>query len=514
MKKAALICVTRNNAAKLQTTLNSIIRHTKPENYDLFLIDNASSDETLGIYQLNVLADNITIVRSGKNLNWVGGINLGLEMAKDYQYVGFLNDDIEVCPNWLENFFDVLDCNPEVAAVGPITSNERDWQGYDNVRKKHPTWGLPECGEIDRNNVTVMYDYIKSNGSGITISGMLAFFCVVFRRSVVNEIGEFDSGLDKFYSWGWWRNDDYCDRIKFAGYKLALSTRTYVAHRADNESLSPICLQERPEEQKPLLTICCFTYNQDEYIRDALESFLSQKTNFPVEILIHDDASSDNTPKILREYLLKYPKFFRVIFQKQNQFTSGNKKISWDILFNLKTEFVALCDGDDYWNSDYKLQKQIALLRDNPMHSLNFHDTILVDSFKKPSNWFFGNKKQKKVYDLYDILESCFIHTSSIVFRKSALTGTVPPCFYELPSGDWSLISLLAQNGPIGFIQEVMSCYRQNTQGVWQTKTQNEKDIATISIYEAFANCFGNDSKASEIIHRKLAELSQTIIFR
>ena len=101
MKKAALICVTRNNAEKLQTTLNSIILKTNPEHYDLFIIDNASSDSTLGIYQLPTLADNITIVRSGKNLNWVGGINLGLEMTRGYQYVGFLNDEIEVCPNWL-----------------------------------------------------------------------------------------------------------------------------------------------------------------------------------------------------------------------------------------------------------------------------------------------------------------------------------------------------------------------------------------------------------------------------
>ena len=108
MKKAALICVTRNNAEKLQTTLNSrIILNTKAEDYDLIIIDNASNDSTLGIYQQRVLAEHITIVRSGKNLNWVGSVNLGLEMTSGYQYVGFLNDDIEVCPNWLENFFDV-----------------------------------------------------------------------------------------------------------------------------------------------------------------------------------------------------------------------------------------------------------------------------------------------------------------------------------------------------------------------------------------------------------------------
>jgi GT2 family glycosyltransferase len=234
MKKAALICVTRNNAAKLQTTLNSIIRNTKPENYDLFLIDNASSDETLGLYQLKVLADNITIVRSGKNLHWVGGINLGLEMTKGYQYVGFLNDDIEVGPNWLENFFDVLDCNADVGAVGPITSNTRDWQGYDKVRDIFKSWRLPELEEVNRNNVQAMHHQVSKNGSGTIISGMLAFFCVLIRRSVIDRIGYLDANFTTLYLGD---DDDYCDRIKHAGFKLALSTRTYVAHYSGNSSL-------------------------------------------------------------------------------------------------------------------------------------------------------------------------------------------------------------------------------------------------------------------------------------
>jgi GT2 family glycosyltransferase len=506
MKKAALICVTRNNAEKLQTTLNAIIRNTNPEHYDLIIIDNASSDSTLGIYQLPTLADNITIVRSGKNLHWVGGINLGIEMTKGYQYVGFLNDDIEVCPNWLENFFDVLDCNPNVAAVGPLTSNTRDWQGYDNVRKKWPDWGLPECGGIDRGNLPKMYDYIKSNGSGMTISDSLAFFCILIRRSVVDEVGGLDCNLDKFYSWGWWRNDNYFSKIIFSGYKLAISKRTYIIHHEFNE-LKPIFSQEWMQLEEPCVTICCFTYNQQEFIRDALESFLAQKTDFPVEILIHDDASTDNTPQIIKEYLVKYPNIFRAIFQKENQFQSGNKKVFSDVLCNLKSDFIALCDGDDYWIDYYKLQKQVSLLKENSTHSSNFHDTILVDRFKKPNNKLFGRKTAKIFYDLYDILENCFIHTSSFVFRKSSLKN-IPSIFYELPSGDWSLFALLAQNGAIGYIRNTMSCYRINDSGIWQTKTDGEKNYSTRFIYETFAKYFKMDSKASEIIQHKLLELN------
>lgn len=234
MKKAALICVTRNNAEKLQKTLNSIIQNTNPEHYDLIIIDNASSDLTLGIYQVPVLADNITIVRSGKNLHWVGGINLGIEMTKGYQYVGFLNDDIEVCPNWLENFFDVLDCNPDVAAVGPLTSNSRDWQGYDNVRLKFKHWGLPVHLDLDRQNILEMSRCAQSNGSGVKISKPLEFFCVLFRREALDKVGQLNIDFTELY---FGENEEYCARLSSIGYSLAISFKTYIKHESGFSSL-------------------------------------------------------------------------------------------------------------------------------------------------------------------------------------------------------------------------------------------------------------------------------------
>jgi GT2 family glycosyltransferase len=233
-KNTALICVTRNNAEKLRKTLNSIILHTDSEKYDLFLIDNASNDDTLGIYQQYIPADNITIVRSGRNLHWVGGINMGIEMTKNYRYVGFLNDDIEVCPNWLENLFHVLDYNADTAAVGPFTSNSRDWQGYDNVRSQFPNWDLPELKEIDRYDVSGMHTHVKANTTPLKIKGMLAFFCVLMRRSVIDSIGLLDSDFTEIYLGD---DDDYCDRIQRIGYNLALSPNTYVAHYSGNSSL-------------------------------------------------------------------------------------------------------------------------------------------------------------------------------------------------------------------------------------------------------------------------------------
>lgn len=258
MKRAALICVTRNNAEKLRRTLTSIVQRTNPAHYDLIVIDNASTDATLGIYQQHILADNITIVRSGRNLHWVGGINLGLEMTKDYENVGFLNDDIEVCPGWLENFFDVLDNNPDTAAVGPFTSNVRDWQGYDRVRAQFPDWDLPELKEVDRHDVLEMYNRVKSHTMPLKVQGMLAFFCVLFRRSVIDRAGLLDPDFTEIYLGD---DDDYCDRIERIGYNLALSAQTYVAHYSGTSSALVQDLQNRQKICADLLS--CKRRNRD-----------------------------------------------------------------------------------------------------------------------------------------------------------------------------------------------------------------------------------------------------------
>ena len=100
---------------------------------------------------------------------------------------------------------------------------------------------------------------------------------------------------------------------------------------------------------EPLVSICCLTYNHAPYIRDAIEGFLMQKTNFPVEILIHDDASTDGTADIIREYETRYPDIIKPIYQTENQYSKG-VKISREYQFSrARGKYIALCEGDDYW---------------------------------------------------------------------------------------------------------------------------------------------------------------------
>src|SRR5687767_12631322 len=106
---------------------------------------------------------------------------------------------------------------------------------------------------------------------------------------------------------------------------------------------------------KPLVSICCVTYNHGRFLRDCLEGFVMQETTFPFEILVHEDASTDDTAAILREYELKYPHLFRCVYQTENQFALQNTLIN--ILFPMvRGKYIAMCEGDDYWIHPLKLQ--------------------------------------------------------------------------------------------------------------------------------------------------------------
>ena len=127
-----------------------------------------------------------------------------------------------------------------------------------------------------------------------------------------------------------------------------------------------------------LVSINCIAYNHEKYIAQAIESFLMQITDFKYEILIHDDASTDNTAKIIKEYERKYPEIIKVIYQKKNQYSQG-KKVS---LFNVKRargKYIAVCEGDDYWTDRHKLQKQVNYMENNPECGLCFRTVSIFD---------------------------------------------------------------------------------------------------------------------------------------
>src|SRR5690625_5413198 len=143
------------------------------------------------------------------------------------------------------------------------------------------------------------------------------------------------------------------------------------------EKPKPLKDQVWAEDVEPLVSISCITYDHEKFISDAIEGFLMQETTFPVEINIHDDASTDNTAKIVREYEKKYPNvLFNVIYQTENQYSKRDGSIRRIQHGRARGKYYATCEGDDYWIDPLKLQKQFEFLE------FNIHFNLVCGEYK------------------------------------------------------------------------------------------------------------------------------------
>ena len=179
------------------------------------------------------------------------------------------------------------------------------------------------------------------------------------------------------------------------------------------------------KDTSPLVSICCITYNHQHFIRQSLEGFLMQETSFRVEILIHDDASTDGTAGIIKEYENRYPGLFRVVYQVENQFSKGaNPDLT---LIGMATgEYIALCEGDDYWTDPDKLQKQVSFLEQNSGYSacfggftrLNEHDGHKQTSLRTLKD---NDPSEGFAFTLEEMKQGWYTKTLTAVFRKKAI---------------------------------------------------------------------------------------------
>lgn len=214
------------------------------------------------------------------------------------------------------------------------------------------------------------------------------------------------------------------------------------------------------------VSIICRTYNHKQYICKCLDSIISQDVNFDFEIIIHDDASTDGTSDILLEYKKKYPRLISLIIQKYNLFS---KNIPFDRKYNwtrIHSRYVVFCDGDDYFASKTKLQKQYNFLEKNPNYSLVFHPVFINEN-----NKIYKQEISQDFFSLQNLLEQNYIYCNSVMYRWifsiSNMYILMPS--YILPT-DWYINLLHAEKGKIGFINEYLSVYRKHSGGIWSNK--------------------------------------------
>jgi glycosyltransferase involved in cell wall biosynthesis len=231
---------------------------------------------------------------------------------------------------------------------------------------------------------------------------------------------------------------------------------------------------------EPLVSICCITFNHEKFIKQTLDGFIMQRTNFPFEVFIHDDASTDNTANIIREYEKKYPDILKPIYQTENQFSKGISISATYIFPRIKGKYVALCEGDDYWTDPLKLQKQVDFLERHPKCSICFHPVKVVCAEDPNRDEIFPIPKfrfNKTVLSFNDLVKHNFIQTNSVMYRwvinSESIKEVFPPQNLILPE-DWYIHLIHAEKGMIGYIDEVMSVYRKHSGGIWWNSSRNK----------------------------------------
>lgn len=211
---------------------------------------------------------------------------------------------------------------------------------------------------------------------------------------------------------------------------------------------------------KILVSVCTLTYNHEQYVRECLNGILKQRRNFAIEVLIHDDASPDHTAGIIREYESKYPEFVFPIYQKENKCSKG---ISVSTVYNfsrVQGKYIALCEGDDYWTDENKLQKQVDFLEAHPDFSAVVHQCARLNQNTGEITY---RPVEKVELTINDMLRETPAQTATFMFRKSILDGIeIPNVFSE----DKAYLILMALKGRVAFLPDCMSVYRKNDGGV------------------------------------------------
>ena len=231
----------------------------------------------------------------------------------------------------------------------------------------------------------------------------------------------------------------------------------------------------------PLVSICVLAFNHEHYLRQALDSFLSQKTDFPYEIVIHDDASTDSTAEIIREYEQRYPEIFRPLYQKENQYSKGIHNIS--AAFNsprAREKYIAFCEGDDYWISDGKLQTQVDYMEGHPECALCVHGADSVTE-QGESLAEIRPYQESRVVPAEEVVTERICYPSASMLFRTCLVKELPDYYLKAPVGDIPLHLHLATKGTVYYLDERLCAYRQGAQFSWNKELRSgdrEKKIA------------------------------------
>ena len=259
------------------------------------------------------------------------------------------------------------------------------------------------------------------------------------------------------------------------------------------------------------VAIHCLVYNHEPYLRDCLEGFVMQKTNFPFVAIVHDDASTDNSAAIIREYEEKYPNIIKPIYEKENQWRKGTlTKVMNTAIEATGAKYVAMCEGDDYWTDPLKLQMQVDYMEENPECSLCFHkvNTLIQETGEIKEEFIVRDVPGRS--DIIDLAKGNYIHTPSVLYRRKCLNieklNSIMPC---LP-GDYVMWMLLAENGYIYKFNEAMAVYRYGV-GIWSGKVSKTNNFSVLKTLTKLS-CTIQNPDARTILKEEVQRFSTDLV--
>lgn len=222
------------------------------------------------------------------------------------------------------------------------------------------------------------------------------------------------------------------------------------------------------------VSIVCNTYNHEKYIREALEGFLKQKTNFKFEVLIHDDASTDHTAEIIKEFEERYPEVIRPIYQSENQYSKGINVTTTFQYPRAKGKYIAFCEGDDFWTDKRKLQKQYELMEKYPEVNMSAHTVKAISNGEE--KFRFAPSNVECIFSIEEVIKGGgeFVSTNSLFYRKKMVEKI--PEFYKYLGLDYSLQIWGSLNGGMLFLPECMGAYRVATPGSWTVRVSQNRE--------------------------------------
>ena len=221
----------------------------------------------------------------------------------------------------------------------------------------------------------------------------------------------------------------------------------------------------------PLVSICTITYNHEKYIAEALDSFLMQETDFPFEIIVDEDCSLDTTAEIIKKYIKKFPS---IIKAKLREINVGGDKNFIENVQRVKGQYIALCEGDDYWTDKKKLQYQIEKMKESYKCQMSFHPAKIINDQAMTDKVISRHSEYDKVYDVRTIIKGNggFCPSASIIVKKEVIDNFLT-YHRDRPVGDYFLQVLGSEKGGALYIDKTMSIYRVHSGGAWTSMERN-----------------------------------------